>query len=169
MPFEDREQRVRDLREAWVDAPRTVRPGDPISRAVEQLLAQPSSRMVYVVDAANKLVGVVSWRSVLKATNARMGARQPGIVSLVQLFRNLMPERVEDLMRRPAPLTEDMTVEQALLLMDETHQNDLPVVDAEGRLVGELNGMHIMRLALDVFRRGEEALERARGGAADVG
>lgn len=170
MPFEENEQLVRDVRDAWVERPNVARVGEPISRAIELLQANPESRMVYVVDAADVLVGVVSWRSVLQATKARLGAREPGIFSLVQHFRKLMPERVEQIMRRPSPIREDTPVTQALLLMDETHQNDLPIVDEQGKLVGELNGMHIMALALDVFRGSEKALarERARLGGNSV-
>lgn len=155
---------VQDAPELVVAAPSMARRGEPISRAVELLLARPESRMVYVVDDAGRLEGVVSWRDVLRVTKARFGTQGTGLFSLVELFRDLRPERVEQLMRRPTPVHLDTPMRKVMLLMHETHQNDLPIVDAEGRLVGEVNGSHIMRLALDVFRTTERDLDRARGG-----
>ena len=155
------DQTVREVPEVVVRVPRTVRRADPISVAIESLLARPESRMVYVVEDG-KLVGTVSWRNVLKVTKARYGARSAGLVPLVQLFRDLKPERAEDIMREPTPVTLDTPLREVLVLMDETKQNDLPVVDEDGRLIGEVNGMHIMRLALAVFQQTEADLAAAR-------
>lgn len=157
-----REETVADVPEALVAETSRVPPDAPISRVIELLRARPESRMVYVVDAADRLVGTVSWRCVLRVTRARMGARPPGFWSLVTLLRDLGPEKAQDLMRPPTPVRPETPLREALLLMGDTQQNDLPVVDAEGRLVGELNGMHIMDVALRVFRQTEADLARER-------
>ena len=156
------DQTVREVPEVVVRALRTTSPTDPISVAIERLLSRPESRMVYVVESDARLVGTVSWRNVLKVTKARFGARSGGMLSLFELFRDLKPERVEDVMRAPTPVTLDTPLREVLVLMDETQQNDLPVVDEEGRLIGEVNGMHIMRLAFAVFQQTEADLARAR-------
>lgn len=107
-------------------------------------------------------MGTVSWRCVLRVTKARLGAREPGFWSLVKLLGDLGPEKAPDLMRPPSPVRVDTPLREALLLMGKSQQNDLPVVDAEGRLVGELNGMHIMDLAPRVLRQTEADLAKAR-------
>lgn len=158
----DKDERVADVPEALVTNPSTLPPEAPISDIVRLLRARPESRMVYVVDGDGRLVGTVSWRCVLRVTKARVGARMPGVWSLVNLLRNLKPETARDLMRESTPVRPDTPVRDALLLMGETQQNDLPVVDEAGRLVGELNGMHIMEMALRVFEKTEAELARSR-------
>lgn len=164
------EETIADLKEAFRADVGTVPPDAPISRVVELLLAHPESRAVHVVGTDGKLLGTVSWRSVLKATGARVGAREPGLFSLVRLLRDLAPETAGDLMRTPTPVHPATPVRDAILLMAQTQQNDLPVVDEGGRFLGEVNGRDVMTLALRVFRQTEadleasrQALERQRG------
>lgn len=159
------EEFVRDFPSACLSAPGTVRVGDPLSKAIEKLVERPESRAVYVVDEAGKLQGVVSFRCLLRVMKARYGAKQPGLFSLVRYFSDLKPEKVEDLMRPAVPVRADTPLKEALLLLAETQQNDLPIVDLEGRITGELNGREIMNIALRVFRKTESDLEKSRAKA----
>ncbi|HWG89457.1 MAG TPA: CBS domain-containing protein [Candidatus Thermoplasmatota archaeon] len=143
-------------------SPSTVRVGDSISSAIEKLVARPESRAVYVLDPQGKLVGVVSFRCILRVAKARYGSLSPGLFSLVRYFRDLQPETVEHLMRPATPVRADTPLKEALLLLEETKQNDLPVVDEEGKVVGELAGREVMALALEVFRKTEGDLARSR-------
>jgi len=158
----DREETVGDVPETLSVTATTTAPEASISEVIRLLKQNPRSRMVYVVDAKQRLLGTVSWRCVLRVAKARLGARKPGVVSLVRLLRDLMPETARDLMRSPTPVHRETPIRDAFLLMEETKQNDLPIVDDQGRLVGELNGMHVMDVALRVFEQTEADLSRAR-------
>lgn len=154
-----------DLRDSIVRPGSRVSPGAPISRVIEALLAQPESRVAHVVDADGKLLGTVSWRGVLKAAGARMGVRQEGFFSLVGLFRELDREHARDLMRAPVSVSMEETLREVLLKMEKFHENDLAIVDPEGRLLGEVNGMLLMRQALRTFESTEAADGRGAPGA----
>lgn len=149
---------VGDLRAQIVVPGSRVAPDAPISRVIETLLDRPESRVAHVVDAAGRLLGTVSWRSVLRASGARMGVRDDGLFSLVRLFRELRHDRARDLMRPPTSVGLEDTLRDVLLRMERFHENDLPVVDAEGRFLGEVNGMRVMRIALETFRATEEGV-----------
>jgi CBS domain-containing protein len=136
------------------DGPK-VKMGAKVHEAVQALIDNPCSRAVYVVDENDKLVGTISYRSLMRASSARFGVRKDGIFSFVQYLKDMLMENVDTLMRKPTPVTKDTKLKKALELMEDTRQNDLPVVDENGRLVGELSGMEIMRLGLDVIKRGD--------------
>lgn len=153
---------VGDMRSSLVEAGSRVDPDAPISRVIETLIARPESRVVHVVDAEGKLLGTVSWRGVLKAAGARMGVRRDGLFSIVGLFRELSHEHARDVMRNPVTVSMEETLRDVLLKMEKFHENDLAIVDGEGRLVGEVNGMRVMAVALETFRSTEAAVERAR-------
>lgn len=161
---EDAARSVEDLRDEIVTPGTRIAPGSPISRVIEELLRHPESRVVHVVDEEGKLLGTVSWRSVLRAASARLGVRSDRLFSLLQLFRELGHEDARDIMRAPVTVVVEEKLGDVLLKMDKLHENDVALVDGEGRYLGEVNGMRIMRIALETFKSTEAALDRARRG-----
>lgn len=153
---------VADLRKEIVVPGSRIAPNARISRLIELLLDNPQSRVAHVVDGEGKLLGTVSWRSVLKAAAARHGVRSDRMFSLIGLFRELGHDHARDLMRAPVTVSEHETLRDVLLKMEKFHENDIALVDESGRLLGEVNGMLVMRLALETFRSTEEASDRAR-------
>jgi CBS domain-containing protein len=136
------------------DGPK-VKMGAKVYQAVQALIDNPTSRAVYVVDGNDKLIGTISYRSLMRASSARFGVRKDGIFSFVQYLRDMLMENVDSLMRKPTQVTTETKLKKALELMEDSRQNDLPVVDDEGRLIGELNGIEIMKLGLDVIKKGD--------------
>jgi len=136
------------------DAP-MVKKSAKVHEAVQALINNPNSRAVYVVDDNEKLLGTISYRSLMRASSARFGIRKDGFFSFVQYLKDMLMENVDSLMRKPTPVTNDTKLKNALELMEETRQNDLPVVDNEGRLIGELSGIEIMKLGIDVLKKGD--------------
>jgi CBS-domain-containing membrane protein len=154
-------ERVRDVPGAWRQAPSIVRVGDPLSKAVEALLASPNGRAVYVLDADGKLKGVISFRTLLRITTARYAVTS-GLFSFIKYVRDVLPERVEDVMRPATPVRMVTLLRDALETLEETKQNDLPIVDNDGNLVCELNGLQLLEVALTTIKGGEEALTKSR-------
>lgn len=136
------------------DAP-MVKKGAKVHEAVQALINNPSSRAVYVVEGDDMLVGTISYRSLMRASSARFGVRKDGFFSFIQYLKDMLMENVDSLMRKPMPVTNDTKIKKALELMEKTKQNDLPVVDNEGRLIGELSGIEIMKLGIDVLKKGD--------------
>ncbi len=145
-----------------INAPK-VRKGARVHEAIQVLIDNPISRSVYVVDEGNKLLGTISYRSLIRVGSARFDARTDGIFPFMQYLRDLLLDDVTELMRKSHPVTKKNTIKEALKLMGETKQSDLPLIDQEGHLLGELCGMKIMKLGIDIIRKGDEAaIERKK-------
>lgn len=152
---------VADAQELWSQEPSIVDPEEPLSRAADAILARPHGRNVYVVDAGGKLVGVVSFRSILKAAESRYSGVFGGM-GFFGALRELLANRARDVMRKPETVRADTSLRDALAMLRRTRQADLPIVDEHGKLVGELNGLQVLSLAARVLRESETRVAGAR-------
>jgi len=121
------------------------------------LIDNPNSRSVYIVEDKDNLLRTISYRSLMRVSSARFEVRKDGIFPFAQYLKDLLMDDVDALMRKSYPITKQDSLKKALKLMEETKQSDLPIVGKDGRLIGELCGMKIMKLGIDVIKRGDEA------------
>ncbi len=147
---------VEDVADLCVAEPSMVQTGDPIWKMISALVEKPTNRTVHVVDAKQKLIGIISFRDVIRVTNARIGARRKGISAFIKYLRDVFKEDVDELMRRPVKVKLSTNLLEALEKMEEFKMNDMPIVDNEGKLVGDLKGLEILRFALEDVKRGDE-------------
>lgn len=145
---------VADVYDRMVVKPAKVNKGALMHEALQALIENPSTRTVYVLDQKDKPLGAISPRVLLRASSARFGVRKDGVFSFVNYLGDLFTESVDELMRDTTPITKKETLKKVLKIMEENKQIDLPVVDEQGRLIGELNGMEIIKLGIDVIRKG---------------
>ncbi len=150
------ELRVEDIFDLYDIEPSVVKVGDPVWKMVAALITRPRGRNVYVTDAEGKLVGIISFRDILRVTNARLGARRAGVVAFVNYLRDVFREDVDKMMRSPVSVNPKTNLLEALHIMESNKMNDMPVVDENKKLVGELSGMEILRFAYADIRRGDE-------------
>jgi CBS domain-containing protein len=148
--------RVEDIYSKYDIEPSIVTHGDPVWKMVAALITRPRGRNVYVVDADGKLIGMISFRDILRVTNARLGARRAGVVGFVKYMSDLFREDVDGLMRDPIKVKAKTPLLDALKMMEEAKLNDIPVVDDEKKIIGELSGMEILRFAYKDIREGDE-------------
>ncbi|MCI0480542.1 MAG: CBS domain-containing protein, partial [Candidatus Dadabacteria bacterium] len=137
----------------------SVKKGAKVHVAVDVLVNNPWHRNVYVTDESDVLIGTISYRDLMRVGSARFGVKKEGTFSFVGYMRDMMKENVEDIMKKPTMITRDMKLRDALQLMEDTGQNDLPVVDGDGKIIGELSGMEIMKLGLDIIEKGDSINE----------
>lgn len=148
--------RVRDIYSLYDLEPSIVRQGDPVWKMVAALITRPRGRNVYVTEADGRLIGIISFRDILRVTNARLGARRAGVMGFVKYLGDLFREDIDTLMRNPVSVKPDTELLEALRMMEETKMNDMPVVDDDEKIVGELSGMEILRFAYADIRKGDE-------------
>jgi len=147
---------VKDVSDLCVVEPSVVLTGDPVWKMVAALVEKPTNRAVYVVNADRKLLGTISFRDIVRVTNARLGARRKGVTAFVQYLKDIFEEGVDGLMRKPVRVKTSTNLLESLRRMEEFKMNDMPVVDDDEKLVGELKGLEILRFALEDIRRGDE-------------
>ncbi len=156
------ELRVEDINDLYDVEPSIVKVGDPVWKMVAALITRPRGRNVYVTDPDGKLKGIISFRDILRVTNARLGARKAGVVGFINYLRDVFREDVEKMMRPPVRVSPKTNLLEALQIMESNKMNDIPVVDENRKLVGELSGMEILRFAYADVRKSDEATAEAK-------
>jgi CBS domain-containing protein len=137
----------------------SVHENTPFKDIVERLERHRVSALP-VVDAENKVLGVVSESDLLAKVVAGVGppARiQGGRTARVETRRKSRAETARELMHSPAMTTRpEVSVVQAARAAALAHVRRLPVVDADGVLVGIVARSDLLR----VFLRDDEAVRR---------
>jgi CBS domain-containing protein len=113
--------------------------------AVDAIIEDSKTRKVYVVDAEDKIVGTITLETLLRQAGYRLGVRTPGMTSFLRMLGDMSKDKVTEAMAKPVKVFEDELLTNVTRLMVEHHLNDLPVVDRSGRMVGELNGLDILK------------------------
>lgn len=142
---------VRDAFEDAVKEASVVRRGTNLRDVIDKMLENPKSRKVYVVDETDKLIGTVTTETLLRLIGYRVGVRQTGALSFYKFLRDTLKEDVGGVMVDPIRITMDTKLVDALQMMLERHLNDLPVVDSEGRIIGELYSLELFAKARHLF------------------
>lgn len=155
MPYHEKkfdELLVADVFERIVKKPSVVHEDAPIGEAIGQMLANPLSRKVYVVDADGKYKGTVNTDTILRLIGYRVGVRDSGNLSFIRFMRDAFKEDVRSIMTRGRAVIKEMKLTEAMKIMLDDHLNDLPVVDQDGKLIGEL-------VSLELFLEGKRVFE----------
>jgi CBS domain-containing protein len=152
--------RQEDRQEPPTGAPRVV--GDLMSRNVpavredarltELLDAVVSTRLnrAVVIDAGGHVKGVISDADVLQGLNPQL---RSGVLGALMRRDRIVPDEAarttaSELIARPAlTVTPDTPITQAARQMIEARHKVLPIVDADGRLLGIVDRAHVLDAA----------------------
>jgi len=146
MEKEIKELTVRDILDKGDRGqPSTVSIDATLRDAIDAMIANPTTRKVYVIDGNGKLVGTVTLETLMRFAGYSFGVRKTGITSFLKMLGEISQNKVTEAMSRPVRIIEDEMLVNVTKMMVENHLNDLPVVDANDKLVGELNGLDILK------------------------
>ncbi len=146
-----RDLKVKDVYETMVGKPALVYENAQLKDAVEAMTVNHISRKVYVIDADGKLLGMISMETLLKQVGYRVGVRETGVISFLKFVTGIFKENVTEFMETPVTITGEHKVLDALKKMVEYHLNDVPVIDEDGKIIGELNSLEILVQAKQIF------------------
>lgn len=144
---------VADVYHLMVQPASTVEEDAKLGDVVDAMIKHPLSRQVYVVDGEGKVLGAVDAETVLRLLGYRVGVQRNKGISAFGFLRDTLKERAVDVMREVRPVTKDTKLTAALQIMLDDRMADLPVVDDQGRLVGELISMDMLKRARTLFQR----------------
>ncbi len=129
--------KVRDIRNLITQDASIVTEEDELQRVAEEIVRDPKTRAVYVVDKKQRLVGIIP------------------VVELVQyLYSEYIPQeyilyrfpillsgnpRAKDIMLPPVYVHDDESITSAFIKMFKNNLKELPVVDKEMHIIGDLN------------------------------
>lgn len=136
---------VGDLGEMAIRMPPTVQKSATIGQALDAMLSNPRSMNVYVIDVEGNLVGVVTSDSLMRHLATQVNIKQGDTRNLTELSGQILTEGVEQARLKPRPVKAETFLKDALSTMKDERLADLPVVDDDYKLVGELVGLELLR------------------------
>ncbi len=115
---------------------------------IEAMLSgSPMVRSVYVVDDAGRLKGIITLGHIMQGI-----ALQQGLVtgnmdfkSPSKLFRYSPFGSAKDTMLPPVYVAKNTKLQEALEKMLQQRNNELPVVDEDGKVIGDLNAFELLK------------------------
>jgi CBS domain-containing protein len=112
----------------------------------------PSVLAVFVIDDSGLFQGAIARKDLLSWVAIKaVGGESSHSMSVGNMRRMLAASTAADLIRNAPSMpvvTESTTLEKALLLMMDSGESILPVVDESGKLVGDLRVSEILNAAL---------------------
>ena len=144
--------RVGDFDQLISQMPPAVQKSAVLGQVIEVMLARPRSRKVYVIDVEGNLVGAVGSESIIKLVAHRAGIRENSAKPFIELIRQVLREGVEQAMEKAQPVKPSTPLMVALSVLHDQHLTEVPVVDDDHKLIGELVGLELFG-SMDLFSR----------------
>ena len=148
---------VGDVAAKLVQTASTVSADASIREVIDRMTSNPLSRKVYVVDAEGRYMGTVSTETILRLIGYRVGVSKDGGLSFGRFLRDALKEEAGHIMVKGTTVTKETKLTAALDIMVNEHLNDLPVVDANGILVGEMASLGLLEEGKILFDEGPGA------------
>lgn len=145
---------VRDVFRLIVTNPIVVTKEMRLHEVVDRILSDPRTRTAYVVDSDHRLIGTIGLKQMLTAVEGSLSLFDKSGSNPRRRLRHI-PFSVEDYMSKPIAVCEDDQLLSALKTMIRHGFEDLPVIDEDGALVGELNGLEILLLGSQIMKSNE--------------
>jgi CBS domain-containing protein len=130
-----------------------VKEDTPLSDAVYQFANNHDLRGIFLIDKNDQLSGVINKRDLLNWVKIQLSVPSAGqLMSIGEMRRLVNAQRIADLATigsKNAAVRLDETVADALEKMTSYDFADIPVVDADGRIVNDLRLSEILAYMLD--------------------
>lgn len=142
--------KVSDIRHVLVENAATINQADSVDDLLKKVIEEPRTRHVYVVDDNGKLVGSVRMNTIVQylfpvAAVVSLGSSYPQ-----DDFLAFRAQKVTDLMKSdPFYVQEDDTLSHMALILMQEKINELPVVDANKKVIGQVNMYEAIRAYLN--------------------
>jgi len=143
--------KVGDIFEIVTGKPAIVNEDSMLMDAVEAITQNVTSHKVYVVNSQGKLIGVITIETLLRQVGYKAGVRETGMISFFKFLGGIFKENVTEFLEKPITVTKDDFVIEALQKMVEYHLNDLPIIDDEYKIIGELHSLEILKHTKNYF------------------
>lgn len=139
---------VGDVYQLITTEAKTIDENAPKQEAIKVMLSGASStHSVYVINSTGKLRGVITVEDIIDSIAVKIGyiPKDLSIKTARKLFVLSPFGNVSDMMRTPVHVTKESDLQTALKKMADNNLTDLPVIDADGTLIGDLNAFEILK------------------------
>ncbi|MCF6174560.1 MAG: CBS domain-containing protein [Victivallaceae bacterium] len=136
---------ISEVRNLIVKKPTTIKLNANMDELLKKVNEDLKTRHVYVVDDDNRLVGSVRMNSIVQYLFPMAAVLSSGVTSTTKLNVNLFSVKVADLMKQdPFSVKESTSLSKMAIIMIKEQINELPVVDEDMTLIGQVNVYEII-------------------------
>ncbi len=134
-----RKLKVKDLMDKVWRRPVTAHEDETLDDVVEKLAQCRYSRIAYVVDAENRLKGIISLGMLMKVLFRKYRARAISAIATSSILRVYTSEKAGELASRSVHYTyPEESLDEVLRKMLTHNLKEIPVIDKNKRIIGEL-------------------------------
>ncbi|PKK89567.1 MAG: hypothetical protein CVV64_13440 [Candidatus Wallbacteria bacterium HGW-Wallbacteria-1] len=142
--------RVSEIMHHMVCDALTIEPDATIDDLLKILVNGARTRHVYVVDSRKHLLGSVRLHGLIDTIFPISSAWQGGPMVFMDIWETLGAHHVSDVMDSQLRyVNENSTLGEMLSIMREDRSNEIPVVDSEMKVVGEVNLLEVIQRYLE--------------------
>ena len=136
---------TKTVKDLMIDKYVAVHEDEPIFEAASKVSEDSETLLACVVDSKNRLQGIITPKELLKAAEVCEfgGVRHP-FFSGREALHLLTSRYAKDIMSSPISVKPDDDVQTAIDTMLSAGFYEVPVVDKEGKVIGEINYIGII-------------------------
>lgn len=136
---------TKKVHELMIDKSVTVREDEEIFEVANKVAKDCETLLVCVIDKEDRLIGMITPKGLLKAAEvSEYGTVRHPFFSGREALHLLSSDCARDIMSAPISVKPDDEVQTAINLMLSNNLYEVPVVDEDGKVVGEINFLGII-------------------------
>ena len=126
---------------------------EPLSQVVVKIAEDKETMLACVLDKEHKLKGIITPKEVLQAIELReFGTIRHPFFEGPAILHLLSSKYAKDIMSPPVSVNPDDGVEKAINIMLDKGFYEVPVVDEQGKMIGEVNYFSIISSSLEYLK-----------------
>lgn len=145
---------VSDIRKTIVENPAVVPIGTSIKDALRKLVKERNTRHIYVTDKNGKMIGSIRVNEIIEYLFPYETLWQRNIeYSISNITSVFSKQNLEDILQRDFKYVLDSTkVSDMISIMLQEKINELPVLDSEMRVTGEVNILEVIKAYVEACK-----------------
>jgi CBS domain-containing protein len=126
---------------------------EPLSQVVVEIAEDKGTMLACVLDEENKLKGIITPKEILQAVELReFGTIRYPFFEGPKILHLLSSKYAKDVMSPPLSVKPSDDVERAIDIMLDKGFYEVPVVDEEGKMIGEINYFSIITSSVEYLK-----------------
>ncbi len=143
--------KVKDIMHLIVKKSTTISKDSSLDQLLSKILEDTTSRHVYVVNEGNKLIGSVRLNNTIKYLFPAISLQEnTDVFEIGSYMEYSNAQKVEDIMNTVCSYAfDDSMISDVIRIMIREKTNELPVVNKEFKVIGEINVLEIVKYYLE--------------------
>ena len=127
--------------------------GDRIYEVVTKIVNERGAMLACIIDKQERLKGIITPREILRAVEVReFGTLRHPFFEGPRILHLLTSKYARDIMSPPVSVKSSDKIEKAIDIMLDGGFYEIPVVDEEGKVIGEINYFGIIQGSVESLK-----------------